>query len=318
VPIIKSNFRPAPWLKNRHLQTLYPTFFRRRLKLPLKTERIELDDGDFLDLAHLPQSDSPQVLILHGLEGSLKSHYATPLMKVLNDAGFSVTFMHFRGCSGEPNRLSRRYHSGDTGDIHTVLELLQNRIPDQPLYAVGVSLGANALLKYLGEGNVCTALAGAVAISVPFDLANAAQTLQTGFARVYQKHLLNKLVNATQNKFKIMTPPIDLSDLDKIKTLYEFDDRVTAPLHGFASADDYYQRSSSRQYLKNIEIPTYIIHALDDPFMTLDAVPCEEELADKVMLELSSHGGHVGFVSATTRGWLEYRVREILSDALPG
>lgn len=311
MPIIKSHFRPVPWLKNRHLQTLYPTFFQRRLKLPLKTERIELDDGDFLDLAHLPQTDSPQVLILHGLEGSLKSHYATPLIKALHDAGFSVTFMHFRGCSGEPNRLSRSYHSGDTGDIHTVLELLQNRMPDQPLFAVGVSLGANALLKYLGEENVCTALLGAVAISVPFDLANAAQTLQTGFARVYQRHLLNRLVNATQEKFKIMTPPIDLSELDKITTLYEFDDRVTAPLHGFASADDYYQQSSSRQYLKNIELPTHIIHAVDDPFMTKNAIPGAEELSDYVTLELANHGGHVGFVSSLAQGWLENRVVRI-------
>ncbi len=314
MPIIKSHFCPLPGLTNRHLQTLYPTFFRRRLKLPLTAERIELDDGDFLDLAHWSQIGGPQVLILHGLEGSLKSHYATPLMKALHDAGFSVTFMHFRGCSGEPNRLSRRYHSGDTGDIHTVLELLQKRTPDQPLFAVGVSLGANALLKYLGEGNVCPALTGAVAISVPFDLANAAQTLQTGFARVYQKHLLNKLIKATQEKFKIINSLIDLNALNKITTLYEFDDCVTAPLHGFASADDYYQQSSSRQYVKNIELPTHIIHAIDDPFMTPDVIPKDKELSDEVTLELSSRGGHVGFVSSVKNGWLEYRVTEILKN----
>jgi len=155
---------------------------------------------------------------------------------------------------------------------------------------------------------VCSALVGVVAISVPFDLANVAQTLQTGIARVYQRHLLNRLINATQEKLKIITPPIDLSELDKITTLYEFDDHVTAPLHGFASADDYYQQSSSRQYLKNIELPTHIIHAIDDPFMTEDAIPSVEELSENVTLELASHGGHVGFVSSLTQGWLENHV----------
>ena len=312
MPVIESQFRPVPWLKNRHLQTLYPTFFQKRLKLPLKNERLELEDGDFLDLVHWPLAESPQALVLHGLEGSLKSHYATPFIKALHDAGFSVTFMHFRGCSGEPNRLTRRYHSGDTGDIHTVLELLSTRQPQQAIVLTGVSLGANALLKYLGEGGVCKSLVAAVSVSVPFDLANAAQTLQTGFARVYQRHLLTRLVKATQEKSKIIASPIDIGDLDKITTLYEFDDCVTAPLHGFASADDYYQQSSSRQYLNKINLPAHIIHALDDPFMTQDAIPDKNDLSEKVTLELASHGGHVGFVSDLTQGWLENHVADIL------
>ncbi len=314
MPVVESEFTPASWLKNRHLQTLYPVFFRRRLSLPLMMERMELADGDFLDLAHLPQNGNPQVLILHGLEGSLRSHYATPLIKALYAAGFGVTFMHFRGCSGEPNRLPRRYHSGDTADIHAVLESMRERSPDQPLYAVGISLGANALLKYLGEGRVCKTLAAAVAVSVPFDLANAAQTLQTGFARVYQKHLLRRLVAATREKSKSMPLPIDVTGLEKIKTLYAFDDHVTGPLHGFAGADDYYRKSSCRRYLKNINLPTHIIHAMDDPFMTEAAIPDDGELAEKVVLELSRYGGHVGFVSGINHWWLESRVAMVLQQ----
>lgn len=316
MPVIGSDFRSPWWLNNRHLQTLYPTFFRQRLKLPIQTERLELDDGDFLDLAHCHQDGCPQAIILHGLEGSLNSHYATPLIAALRAAGFSVTFLHARGCSGEPNRLPRRYHSGETRDLHHVLQTLSTRDESVTQVVVGISLGGNILLKYLGEGQVVDSLAAAVAISVPFDLANAAATLQTGFARIYQKHLLNRLVNATRKKFNTMPPPFDMSLLDKMTTLYEFDDVVTGPLHGFRDADDYYTQSSSRQYLGNIELPTHIIHAADDPFMTSEAIPSADELSDSVTLELLNSGGHVGFVDGFKPDWLETRVAEILREDL--
>ena len=312
MPLVESQFKPAWWLTNRHLQTLYPTFIRQRLEIPLQTERIELDDGDFLDLAHWHQPGRPQALILHGLEGGLNSHYATPLIADLYAIGFSVIFMFARGCSGEPNRLPRRYHSGETGDLHAILQLLSEREGAVPQVAVGVSLGGNILLKYLGEGDVSGSLAAAVAISVPFDLANAARTLQSGFSRVYQKHLLNRLVKATRNKFSRLPSPVDLAVLVDMTTLYEFDDLITGPLHGFRDADDYYQQSSCRQFLKGIEKPTHIIHAIDDPFMTEEAIPVAEELSAAVTLELTSAGGHVGFVNQIKPDWLEKRVAQIL------
>ncbi|RMH21218.1 MAG: hydrolase, partial [Gammaproteobacteria bacterium] len=285
MPIIHSPFQPHPLLRNRHLQTLYPWFFRRPLSLPMTCKRLELPDGDFLDLARLPKPHAPRVLILHGLEGNLNSHYASPLMQALHHNGYDVTFMHFRGCSGEHNRLPRRYHSGDTGDLAEVIRFLKQADPESPITAIGFSLGGNVLLKYLGEQPRNNGLKAAIAVSVPFDLADASATLQTGFAKVYQCHLLKQLVSAAREKFQGRTAPIDLTVLDRINTIHAFDDRVTAPLHGFKDAEEYYRLSSCRQYLKDIRLPTHIIHSRDDPFMTEAAIPQTRELSGSVTLE---------------------------------
>jgi predicted alpha/beta-fold hydrolase len=228
--------------------------------------------------------------------------------------------MHFRGCSGEPNRLSRSYHSGETGDLSYVLHLLRCRFPGPPLAAYGVSLGGNVLLKYLGESGSETPLSAAAASSVPFTLANAAMTLQEGFARLYQSYLLRGLIASMRAKLQRLSPPFPLPDLDSLKTIYDFDDRITAPLHGFEGADDYYARSSSRQFLAGIGIPTLVLHALDDPFMTPAGIPCAAELAESVVLELSQQGGHMGFVHAghayLPRFWLAEHVPAWLHSRL--
>ena len=309
-------FKPAWWLRNPHLQTLWPSRFRIRPSLSLRRTRLELSDGDFLDLSWMPDNGGDICLILHGLEGTLQSHYSGALIQAATRANMQAVFMHFRGCSGELNRLPRRYHSGDTADLAFVLETIQKNYPDRNIHAIGVSLGGNMLLKYLGEQGSDHPIQSAVAISVPYDLAIGAETLKQGTARIYQRHLLNSLQAHYYEKAKHMDLPIPVYPRDKINTIYEFDDLVTAPLHGFKSADDYYQRSSSRQFIPGIKIPTLLIHAADDPFMTPEAIPHSNELPPCAQLDLCSHGGHVGFIQGPlplhADYWLDKRVESWL------
>lgn len=296
----------------------------RRRRLPaLERERLELPDGDFLDVCWTRDQGGPLVAVFHGLEGGLASHYVAPLLRVLEGAGWQAALMLFRGCSGEPNRLDRSYHSGETGDPAYFLDLLARRRPGSRLAAVGFSLGGNALLKYLGERGTDTPLAAAVAVSVPFELAAGAQRLERGMSRLYQRHLLGHLRAKIAAKFRRRAAPPGLVDLDRLGSLNTFrlfDDAVTAPLHGFAGVDDYYRRCSSRGFLPGIRIPTLVIHALDDPFLTPAAIPSASELPGTVTLELSPSGGHVGFVGGAVPGlaeyWLDRRIPEFLRDHL--
>lgn len=316
--ITQSSFTPAWWLRNRHAQTIWPSLFRKRPKLPLLRERLELPDGDFLDLDWTETNAGPIVLLLHGLEGNDESHYAKSLLKHLSQSGFQVALMYFRGCNGEMNRLPRAYHSGETGDVNYVVSQLTARFPDRPVYAIGISLGGNVLLKWLGETGLANSLTGAIAISVPFDLSNAADQLNRPGSMVYQRHLLSKLQNSLKQRLAHMSLPIKKEEALTCKTLRRYDDLVTAPLHGFSDADDYYRKSSSRQYLSAIQIPTLILHAKDDPFMTNEAIPTADELSDKVTLELADHGGHVGFISGhlpfRPRYWLEQRIGQFFRE----
>ena len=319
MPVQRSGFRPAWWLPGPHLQTLWPNLVRVKPCQALRRERLELPDGDFLDLDWTRPTDGPLVLVLHGLEGSIDSHYAAGLLRVLSEAGFEAVLMHFRGCSGEPNRLARSYHSGETGDLAQVLRLLGERFPERPMAAVGYSLGGNVLLKWLGESGGAAGVQQAVAVSVPFDLGRCADRLGQGFSRVYQAHLLKRLKRSAQRKFRELESPVDLSGIGRAQSFREFDDCATAPLHGFSSAEDYYQRCSSRPFLHRIRVPTLILHAADDPFMSSEVVPGEEDLSEAVTLELSDRGGHVGFVSGRVplcgHYWLETRIVEHLATA---
>ena len=315
--IQKSDFTPAWWLKSAHLQTIWPSLFRPRRPLPVTWERMELADGDFIDLAWR-RTKGPLVLMIHGLEGSLESHYAYPMLTHLERAGFSTLFMHLRGCGREPNRLARSYHSGATEDLAEVLDKLDAR-DERPEALLGISLGGNLLLKYLGETGQQALTHRAIAISVPFRLKSAATRLQQGFSKIYDRHLLNKLKRSYREKFAQRPSPLDLS-VGGIDSLYQFDEQVTAPLNGFDSADDYYRRCSCIGFLKQIMTPTLILHASDDPLMHPDVVPQAAELGPGVCLELSSHGGHVGFIQGGVPGrpgyWLEQRVVRFLSEEL--
>ncbi|MBK5931402.1 YheT family hydrolase [Halochromatium salexigens] len=343
--IINSDFRPPWWLKNPHLQTLWPKLLMHlgqrasageRPQTPLQRRRIELADGDFIDLSVGVGGTGPRVLILHGLEGGLDSHYAGSLVDRLARNGLQPIFMHLRGASGEPNRLARSYHSGATEDLRAVLEVLAEDPEGPATAAIGFSLGGNLLLKYLGE---CWGARGAeprsdrggqrrdewgdplleraVAISVPFVLRDAMLRLELGFARVYRGYLISRLKAAYQHKFAHRPAPLSV-DLSQIKDFNQFDDQITAPLNGFAGVFDYYQRASCRGYLRPIRTPTLIIHAADDPFMFPSTVPFEHELGPGIRLELARHGGHVGFIAAQGPGyssdWLETKLLRALLE----
>ncbi len=318
--LVESQYIPAWWLPDAHSQTLWPYFMRPRREPHLQRERLELPDGDFVDLCWTQNHDGPLVAVFHGLEGSIRSPYAARMMAALESRGWTGVFMHFRGCSGEPNRLDRSYHSGETGDIAFLLETLRKRRPKAPLFAIGYSLGGNALLKYLGERGNSSRLDAAAAVSVPFLLAEGAARLDLGFSRVYQRYLLRSLQHKVMRKFTGRKPGFAREQVTRLSNFRRFDDHVTAPLHGFDGADDYYERCSSRGYLKDIHTPTLIIHSRDDPFMTPAAIPAENELSDNVRLELSDRGGHVGFVSGRVPGrpayWLEKRIPAFLSEQL--
>lgn len=319
--IIPSQFKPAWWLSNPHCQTIWQRFARRHIALAVRRERITLPDGDFLDVDWVGENhNAPLVLVLHGLAGSIESPYAQGIMQAIAQQGWRGALMHFRGCSGEINRFPRSYHSGDTGDLAFVVQELFRREPDLRLAAVGFSLGGNVLLKWLGETEKNNPLVCAVGVSVPMQLDQAAMRMGRGFSQFYQWWLLRSLIRSTEEKFRQMPSPIDLTDLDKWRTFWEFDDKVTAQLHGFKDAHDYYRKSSSKQYLHRIQVPTLIIHAIDDPFMTENVIPTPQEISPFVTLELSQQGGHVGFISGEIPGraehWLEKRIPEYLNVAL--
>ena len=317
MPIIHSRFSPAWWLPCHHLPTLWPSLFRHRPDIPLVRERVELADGDFLDLSWCGQDDRPIVMLLHGLEGNLHSHYARPLLKLLSDAGYLACMMHFHGCSGEPNRLPRSYHSGDSPELQTIAEHIHHS-RRRPVFAViGFSLGANVLLKWLGEQGEKASVERAMAVSVPFLLNEAADRLDQGFSRLYQHHLLNSLKRKYREKFSRMPSPLNV-DLNKIRNFRQFDEQVTAPLHGFAGADDYYRRCSCRQFIPSIRKPTLILHDRQDPFMWPHTPPQKDELPESVVLELTHGGGHAGFVCgnmpASPCYWTGHRLLEWLKS----
>ena len=255
-----------------------------------------------------------------GLEGSIESHYARGLLTSALARGWRGVLMQFRGCSGDTNRLPRAYHSGETSDATTVIAALKDRLKGAPIAAAGYSLGGNVLLKYLGEQGENAPLVAAAVVSVPMMLSPCAARLQRGFSRVYDAWLLRSLKASYERKrAAVDLGPVGDIDLAKVRSIKGYDDVITAPLHGFRDAEDYYEKSSSRPYLRRIRIPTLIIHAIDDPFMTDEVIPSESELADSVTLELSRHGGHVGFVSGPPwrpQYWPETRIPEFLAERI--
>lgn len=321
--ITDSAFRPAWWARNPHVQTLLAaTVFRRRASPQLHRETLELPDGDFLHLDWTMPLRADQsrriLLVIHGLEGSSQSPYAAAIMEGVQQRGWQGIVMHFRGCTGVPNRLPRTYHAGETGDIDFVLNSLRHRYPDAHITAVGYSLGGSVLLKYLGERGDAAAVNSAISVSVSFDLDASARVLASGFSRLYQYRLLRSLRNTLKRKFTPDNAPFDMRRALHAKTFHEFDDLVTAPLHGFEGVEHYYRVASSAQYLPRIRVPTLIVDALDDPFTSPDTIPDESELSDSITLELSAHGGHVGFIEGDwpwrPRFWLDQRILQYADE----
>ena len=281
---------------------------------------MDLDDGDFVDLDWLePTQSAPIVVVLHGLGGDSQSHYVRGLVSELHRAGLRSVVLHHRGCSGEPNRLPRSYHAGDSEDIDFLLRRLKAIEPQTPLFAVGYSLGASMLLNWLNKNQ--PRLVAACAVSTPFELSVGADRMEHGVSRIYQNHLVSHMKYLLRQKIQKVNLPIDTSALHEVRTFREFDDLVTAPLHGFNDAEDYYSRCSTRKLMSGIHTPTLVIHAADDPLMTADAIPGDDELSEAVCFELSERGGHCGFISGglPTRVvyWAEQRIVQFLCSFLP-
>ena len=325
MPLLSEDFKPAFGMSNPHLQTIYSSLFRKFPKIDFEVENFTLSDGDFLQAYWLKtnkrKTNTPLVILFHGLAGSYESPYIQGMMLTLCEAGFDTVLMHFRGCSGEQNLLPRSYHSGETGDAKEFITNIKSRFADSPLYAIGYSLGANMLLKLLGECEEKSLFKKAVAISPPMLLDVCANKMNNGFARYYQHRLLKDLQSALDKKYYKHDMQKKLSfTQDKIKTLntfWKFDDAYTAPIHGFKSAKEYYDKCSSRAFLKSIITQTLIIHSQDDPFMTKEVIPNENELSKNVQINLTQYGGHVGFIGGSffkPEYWLEKRVIDYLRE----
>ncbi|MCI0734518.1 MAG: hydrolase [Methylococcaceae bacterium] len=322
------SFQAAWWICNPHLQTIVPAF--RRIHAPVRQRAtVHTPDGDFLDLDWGTGRYKEIVILLHGLTGSSRSSYILGLQNALMQAGFRTVALNFRGCSGRPNNRANAYHSGETGDLDHVYRCIRASEPDTPIAAVGFSLGGNVLLKWLGEKAEALDLFAAAAVSVPFELHKCADRMDKGFSRLYRNSLLNELNRYMSAKYchletiglhdearKIAA----MGDLSVLRSFWDYDDRVIAPLYGFRDVHDYYAQCSSRRFLKAIRVPTLVLQSLDDPFLTPDVVPDRGELADPIELEISPRGGHVGFVSGSIPGkpryWLEHKIPGFLLEGL--
>ena len=296
--IVDSEFRPYLLLGNRHLQTIWPRLFHRKGSQKYDRQRVELADGDFLDLDWFPDnSESGDIVVLvHGLGGSSASHYIKRIGVGLIQNGFRVVVFNLRGAT-EPNRTSRTYHSGETADLETVLNLIAEQYQPESLYLAGFSLGGNVILKWLGENPQQDLVSKAVAVSPPFDLSAVSRRLDHGFSKIYRNIILKGLKKYVKSREAMLGPEVDLDAAYNAKTFTEYDDAVTAPLNGFRDAQDYYSKSSCRQFLDTISRPVLIIHSKDDPFSSPEVIPLQSELGPGVILELSERGGHLGFVS---------------------
>ncbi len=315
------HFKLAWWLKNKHLQTLFPVLYPYKIKLKLIREDFHLPDGDVLQLDWTANKNEKKSLIvlLHGLEGSSSSPYIQRMMKRALDKDFRAVCMHFRGCGGTPNKLLRAYHAGETGDLNLFLNYLIQKLEiNSKIFIVGFSLGGNVLLKWLGENPSNKIVISAAVASVPFDLANSADCMNQGVSKIYQWWLLRCLKESILKKGGFENIGINKIEIESLKNFWEFDDKITAKIHGFLNVNDYYMKSSSRQFLANIKIPTLIIHSIDDPFMSPSCIPKNEELSISTKIELTQNGGHIGFVSGIIpffpEFWLEKRILNYFLD----
>lgn len=317
-PMIRQGaFQPPAWLRSGHAQTLWPALLRRPLPVPLLEEELELPDGDCLRLAWGPPADGPLVVILHGLGGCARSPYVLGLVAALKTAGMESVVMQFRGAGGVPNRLDRFFHAGETGDLDETIAHVVARRPGRPIGLVGFSMGGIISLNWLGERGGRTPIAAAIGVSVPLVLDACARHLDQGFRRLYQWEMVRNLKRLVRIKHARRPLPVDIQELRRIRTLWDFDDQFTGPLHGFSGAADYYRLCAPVSRLEGISTPTLLLQAADDPFIPRHTLP--ERLPASVTLELTPGGGHVGFVHGTPlrpRYWLEQRIVEHLDTAL--
>ena len=319
-------YRPAWWVPGAHLRTLWGKLVRRPVPVPARPERWETPDEDFVDLLRIDGLEgAPRLILLHGLEGTAKSHYVRAMLAEVRRRGWGADVLIFRSCGGEPNRSRRFYHSGETSDLAFVLDRVSSEFPRSPLCLAGFSLGGNVMLKYLGErgDDIPRQLAAAVAVSVPYDLERSARRIGRGFSRVYEQVFLRTLRRKALAKLDRFPDLFASERLRAARSLWEFDDIVTAPVHGFAGATDYYSRSSSIGFLPGVRLPTLLLSAVDDPFLPPDVLDQVREIAmtnAALEVEFVEHGGHVGFISGVVPWrpfyYAEWRIADFLTDKL--
>jgi predicted alpha/beta-fold hydrolase len=334
--VSRHTYRPAWWLPGPHLPTLWGKFFRRLPPQLTRVERWDTPDGDFLDIVRLEPTNgddgngndprrAPRLLLLHGLEGTPRSHYARGLFAECARRGWGMDMLVFRSCGPEANRTRRFYHSGETSDARFVLDRVASEFPHAPIGVIGVSLGGNVLVKLLGEPGpeLPRTLRGAVGISVPFDLARSSRHISRGFARVYQRSFLGSLRRKALEKLERFPDLVERERVEQIRTMWDFDDVVTAPVHGFRDAADYYERSSALRWLGGVRRSTLLLSAVDDPFLppaVLDEVRDAARTNASLQLEFVPRGGHVGFVGGTAPWrpfyYAEWRATEFLAPLL--
>lgn len=306
MPVVESSSYRAPFgLRNGHLQTVLGSLFRKISLTGLRRERIELHDGDFIDIDWQERGYHRVAIIAHGLEGDSQRPYVLGLIRCLARQGWDTVAWNCRGCSGEPNRLPRSYHSGASEDLDEVVKHVVSRRPKACLGMAGFSLGGNLTLKYLGEDSFPKPpnLRVAAVVSVPCDLQDAAVQLALPENRYYMRRFIRCLSLKIRQKSIAFPDLISTENLDLITTFHEFDDRYTAPLHGFKGVNDYYQSCSSRGFLRTIRVPTLIFNALDDPFLVGGCYPLKETQDHPLVhLETPQHGGHVGFIQFNRNG----------------
>ena len=344
---------PTPlWLPGPHSQTLYSALATPTHSLRFVRERVDTPDGDFIDLdwnapgmvikpeRHAPDTqvlprdamadrwlnahdadilkstqNTHALVLLHGLEGSSGSRYAQSIMQYFRARGWVVVMAHFRGCSGVANRLARAYYSGDSEEVGFILKTVQQHVPHALWHAVGVSLGGNALLKYLGEhaADINPAFQSAAAIAAPIDLLAAGEELSNNFfcRKVYTRFFLKSLKPKVIEKAKRFPGTIDVMRMHRARTLRDFDDAYTAPMHGFQDASDYWRKASSKPWLSHIKLPTLVLNARNDPFIPEASLPSPSDGSDAVLLHQPAEGGHAGFTTGTFPGnllWLPQRL----------
>lgn len=318
MPLIeKSTYQPPFIFRNNHLNTIYPSLFRKVKGVEYNRERIETPDDDFIDLDWSTVGSKKLVIVLHGLEGSADRAYVRGVVKRLNDQGWDGLGFNFRGCSGEDNRQARSYHSGETEDLDLIIQKVKKMDVYKQVAIVGFSLGGNVVLKYVGErgANLDSLITHAIGISVPCHLESGSAQLSQWYNKIYMNRFLVTLKEKAEDKRSLIEHLVDFEKIHGSKDFYGFDHHLTAPINGFESAIDYWTKSSSKQFLPNIKIPTLMINAIDDSFLGEESYP--RALAKDhpfFFLETPKYGGHVGFAGTDSKGyyWTDNRVVEFL------
>jgi predicted alpha/beta-fold hydrolase len=315
--MINGFYRAPLWLPGGHAQTIYAALAPRP-RVVYRRQRIDTPDGDFVDFDWLEReshADAPLVVLFHGLEGSSGSHYALALMAQLASLGWRGVVPHFRGCSGEPNRLPRAYHSGDYSEVGWMLRTIRAMEPDTTVFAVGVSLGGSALLNWLGreEHRARDIVQAAAAVSTPIDLTAAGISIGQGLNRIYSRHFLSTLVPKALAMARRFPAALDAAAIALADTMHGFDDVVTAPLHGFTGANDYWRRASSKPWLRSVAVRTLVLNARNDPFIPAESLPTRSEASAGVTLEQPEDGGHGGFLSPRFPGGLDWLPRHLIN-----